>query len=139
MSQLLTIAAGIVGGLLVMWLVLVACLWQAARGTPDRASLREALRLLPDLIRLVRRLAGDPSVPRGIRICLVLLLVYLLTPIDLIPDFIPVIGYVDDAIIVAVALRCVTRYAGAAALERHWLGTPAGLATLRHLAGLPTT
>jgi uncharacterized membrane protein YkvA (DUF1232 family) len=139
MSDLLTIAAGIIGGLLLVWLVLVACLWRAARGTPDHASLREALRLLPDLIRLLRRLAGDPSVPRGVRLRLALLLAYLLIPIDLIPDFIPVLGYADDAIVVAVALRSVTRHAGPAALDRHWPGTPAGLATLRRLARLPTT
>jgi uncharacterized membrane protein YkvA (DUF1232 family) len=139
MSHLLTIAAGIIGGLLLVWLVLVACLWRAARGTPDHASLREALRLLPDLIRLLRRLAGDPSVPRGVRLRLALLLAYLLMPIDVIPDFIPVLGYADDAIVVAIALRSVTRHAGPAALDRHWPGTPAGLATLRRLAGLPTT
>ena len=139
MSQLLTIAGGIIGGLLLVWLVLVVCLWRAARGTQDHASLREALRLLPDLIRLLRRLAGDPSVPRGVRVRLVLLLAYLLIPIDLIPDFIPVLGYADDAIVVAIALRSVTRRAGSAALDRHWPGTPAGLATLRQLAGLPTS
>jgi uncharacterized membrane protein YkvA (DUF1232 family) len=139
MSHLLTIAAGIIGGLLLVWLVLVACLWRAARGTPDHASLREALRLLPDLIRLLRRLAGDPSVPRGVRLRLALLLAYLLIPIDLIPDFIPVLGYADDAIVVAIALRSITRHAGPAALDRHWPGTPAGLATLRRLARLPTT
>ena len=139
MSHLLTIAAGIIGGLLLVWLVLVVCLWRVARGTPDHASLREALRLLPDLIRLLRRLAGDPSVPRGVRLRLALLLAYLLMPIDLIPDFIPVLGYADDAIVVAVALRSVTRHAGPAALDRHWPGTPAGLATLRRLARLPTT
>jgi uncharacterized membrane protein YkvA (DUF1232 family) len=138
-SHLLIIAAGVIGGLLLVWLALVACLWRAARGTPDHATLREALRLLPDLIRLLRRLAGDPSVPRGVRVRLALLLAYLLTPIDLIPDLIPVLGYADDAIIVAIALRSVTRHAGAAALDRHWPGTPAGLATLRQLAGLPTT
>jgi hypothetical protein len=97
-SQLLIVAAGIIGGLLLVWLVLVACLWRAARGTPDHGSLREALRLLPDLIRLLRRLAGDPSVPRGVRLRLALLLAYLLIPIDLIPDFIPVLGYADDGV-----------------------------------------
>jgi uncharacterized membrane protein YkvA (DUF1232 family) len=138
-NQLLIIAAGIIGGLLLVWLVLVVCLWRAVRGTPDHASLREALRLLPDLIRLLRRLAGDPGVPRGVRVRLALLLAYLLMPIDLIPDFIPVLGYADDAIVVTIALRSVTRHAGPAALDRHWPGTPAGLATLRRLAGLPTT
>jgi len=138
-SQLLTVTAGIIGGLLLLWLGLLTYLWRAARTNPDQASLREALRLLPDLIRLLRRLAADPDLPRGVRIRLGLLLAYLLTPIDLVPDFIPLIGYADDAIIVAIALRSVTRRAGPAALDRHWPGTPAGLATLRRLAGLPTT
>jgi hypothetical protein len=53
-----------------------------------------------------------------------------------VPDFIPVLGYADDAIIVAIALRSVTRAAGPAALDRHWPGTPDGLATVRRLAGL---
>jgi uncharacterized membrane protein YkvA (DUF1232 family) len=138
MSQLLIAAAGLLGGLLLLWLVLVAVLWRAARANPDQASVREALRLLPDLVRLLRRLAADPTLPRGVRVRLGLLLAYLLMPFDLIPDFIPVIGYADDAVIVALALRSVTRHAGPAALDRHWTGTPAGLAVLRRLAGLPT-
>lgn len=127
------ILAGIAGGLLLMWLVLLIVLW---RTKPDAARLRESLRLLPDLIRLLRRLIADRSLPRGVRIRLVLLLAYLLSPIDLVPDFIPVLGYADDAIIVAIALRSVVRRAGPAALERHWPGTPDGLATIRRLAGL---
>ena len=58
------------------------------------------------------------------------LLVYLILPIDLIPDFVPVIGYLDDAIIVAVALRFAVKHAGVEALERNWPGTPSGLAGL---------
>ncbi|WP_185447184.1 YkvA family protein [Kribbella qitaiheensis] len=103
---------------------------------PDELRVRDALRLLPDLIRLLRRLAGDPSLPRGVRIRLWLLLVYLGVPFDLVPDFIPVVGYADDAVIVALALRSVTRRAGPGALERHWPGTPDGLAAIRRLAGL---
>jgi len=64
-------------------------------------------------------------------------LVYLLSPIDLIPDFIPVLGYADDALVVAIALRFATRRAGSAAIERHWPGTPAGLRAVLRLAGLP--
>jgi uncharacterized membrane protein YkvA (DUF1232 family) len=136
-SRLLTMAAGAAGGLLLIWLALLAALWRAQRANPDRASLREGLRLLPDLIRLLRRLAADPTLPRGVRARLGLLLAYLLIPLDLVPDFIPVLGYADDAVIVAVALRSVTRRAGPEALDRHWPGTPDGLATVRRLAGLP--
>lgn len=127
------IPLGVTGGLLLLWLVLVAVLW---RTRPDQTRLGESLRLLPDLVRLLRRMAADPQTSRGVRIGLVLLLAYLVSPIDLIPDFVPVLGYADDAIIVAIALRWVTRRAGVEALERHWPGTPDGLATIQRVAGL---
>lgn len=129
-----SIPAAVAGGLLLLWLILLGVLWAAK---PDEACIREALRMLPDVVRLIRRLAGDSTLPRGVRIRLVLLLGYLLLPIDLVPDFIPVLGYADDAVIVALALRSVVRRAGPAALEEHWPGTPAGLATVRRLVGIP--
>ncbi|MDT5067974.1 MAG: hypothetical protein QOK02_4129, partial [Mycobacterium sp.] len=98
------IVVGIVGGVVLIWVVLVVALWFVK---PDAIGLRDALRLLPDLLRLVKRLASDPRMPRGVRVRLVLLLAYLALPIDLIPDFIPVLGYADDAIVVAVVLRSV--------------------------------
>jgi uncharacterized membrane protein YkvA (DUF1232 family) len=125
---------GALGGLLLCWLVLMAVLW-ATR--PDELRVRELLRLLPDVLRLVRRLAADGTLPRGVRVRLWLLLVYLAVPIDLVPDFIPVLGHADDAIVVALVLRSVVRHAGAAAVERHWPGTPEGLAALRRAGRLP--
>jgi len=103
-------------------------------GPAARASLPEALRLLPDLLRLVRRLAGDASLPRGVRVRLWLLLAYLAFPLDLVPDVVPVLGYADDAIVVALVLRAVVRRAGPGALARHWPGSPAGLAAVQRLA-----
>ncbi|MGY1763511.1 YkvA family protein [Geodermatophilus sp. SYSU D00779] len=126
---------GVLGGLLLCWLVLMAVLW-ATR--PDDLRLRELLRLLPDVLRLVHRLAGDGALPRGVRVRLWLLLGYLALPFDLVPDFVPVLGHADDAIVVALMLRSVVRHAGAAALDRHWPGTPDGLAALRRASGLPT-
>jgi uncharacterized membrane protein YkvA (DUF1232 family) len=128
-----TISLGVVGGLVLVWTVLAAVLWLTK---PDEYELREALRLLPDLIRLIKRLAADPDTPRGVRIRLALLLVYLALPVDLIPDFVPVIGYADDAIIVALVLRSTTRRAGPDALARHWPGTPEGLNALKRLCRL---
>ena len=127
---------GILAGLLVVYIVLLTLLWRYARRHPDTVSLREALRLLPDLVRLLRRLAADRTVPRGVRIRLVLLLIYLASPIDLVPDFVPVIGYADDAVIVALALRSVVHRAGPDALARHWPGTPQGLKLIQRLAGI---
>jgi uncharacterized membrane protein YkvA (DUF1232 family) len=125
---------GVLGGLLLLWLVLLAVLW---RVRPDGLTTSAALRLLPDLVRLVRRLAADGSLPRGVRVRLWLLLAYLLMPVDLVPDFVPVLGYADDAVVVALALRSVVRRAGAGALARHWPGDPAGLEVVSRLAGLP--
>jgi len=126
------IVASVLLGVLLLWAALLVALW---RLTPEKASLRETLRLLPDVVRLLRRLAADPTLPRGVRVRLWLLLVYLALPIDLVPDFIPVIGYADDAIIVAFTLRSVARRAGSEAVSRHWPGTPEGLAAVLRLLG----
>ncbi|WP_019136116.1 YkvA family protein [Cellulomonas massiliensis] len=128
--------AAVAAGLLLVWALLVVALLVAARRTADPVTLREALRLLPDVVRLVRRLAADPALPRGVRWRLWLLLGYLLLPFDLVPDVLPVVGYADDAVVVALVLRSVVRRAGAGALERHWPGTPQGMAVLRRLCGL---
>jgi uncharacterized membrane protein YkvA (DUF1232 family) len=128
-----SLAASVGGSLVLLWVALVVALWVAR---PDDLRLREALRLLPDVVRLLRRLAVDSTVPRGARVRLWLLLAYLASPIDVVPDFLPIIGYADDAILVAAVLRSVTRRAGAEAVERHWPGTPEGLAAVRALAGL---
>jgi len=127
---------GVVGGLIVVWAALIGAMLWAARGNAEKLTLIGALRLGPDIVRLTRRLAGDPTLPRRVRWSLFALLLYLLSPIDLVPDFIPVIGYADDAIIVALVLRFATRHAGADALDRHWPGTPESLRALRSVVGL---
>jgi uncharacterized membrane protein YkvA (DUF1232 family) len=127
-------AAGVLAGLLLVWLGLIWALWRAA---PDQPRLRDMLRLLPDTIGMLRRLAGDQQLPTGVRVRLWLLLAYLAMPLDLVPDFIPVVGYADDAILVALTLRSVARRAGAEALHRHWRGTPDGLVAVSRLAGVP--
>lgn len=119
--------AGIVAGILLAYAVLLFLLWLYARRHPETVTMKDALRLLPDLLRLIRRLAADRTVAVGVRVRLVLLLAYLLSPIDLVPDFIPVIGYADDAVIVALVLRSVIKRAGEDAVRRHWPGSPAGL------------
>src|SRR4051795_8936553 len=126
----------IVAGLLVAYLAAVAALLVSARRHPEALGLRGVLRLLPDLLRLLRALAGDRSLPRGVRLRLVLLLVYLASPIDLVPDVVPVLGYADDVLVVAMVLRSVVRRAGADALDAHWAGTPECLAAVERLAGL---
>nr|EJJ00064.1 hypothetical protein JVH1_2081 [Rhodococcus sp. JVH1] len=122
-------------GLLAVWAVLALVLW---RSRPDGTGLGETIRVLPDLLRLLRRLAADPDLPRGVRVRLVLLLAYLAVPIDVIPDFVPVIGYADDVIVIGLTLRSVVRRAGPQVVARHWPGTPEGLETVRRVTCLST-
>lgn len=124
---------GVTAALLLTWVVLLVALVVVR---PRGGLLREALRLLPDVLRLVRRLAADRSLPRGVRVRLWLLMVYLAVPIDLIPDFIPVLGYADDAIVVTAVLRSVVRRAGIDAVRAHWPGTDDGFAAVVRLTGL---
>lgn len=128
----LDIALAAAGALALIWLALVAALLVAR---PRGGLLRESLRLLPDTVRLVRRLAADRSLPRGVRVRLALLLAYLALPIDLIPDFIPVLGYADDVILVVAALRSVLRRSGVDAVRAHWPGSDDGFAALMRLCG----
>ncbi len=129
------VLVGVLAGLALVYGVLLLLLWRYARAHPDTVRMREALRLLPDLLRLLRRLLADGTLPTGVRVRVALLVVYLAVPFDLVPDVVPVIGYADDAVVVALVLRSVVRRAGAEALHRHWPGTPEGLALVLRLAG----
>ncbi|WP_406731644.1 YkvA family protein [Streptomyces sp. NBC_01794] len=134
MNETGQILIGVAAGLLLCWLILLGALSLAR---PQGNLLIEAVRLLPDLLRLISRLARDRSLPRRTRALLWALAGYLALPIDLVPDFIPVLGYADDAIAIALVLRTVIRRAGADTLTRHWPGTADGLGVVRRLAGLP--
>lgn len=123
---------GIIGAMLLAWVILIIALITVR---PRGGLLHETLRLLPDVLRLVHRLATDKSLPRGVRIRLALLMIYLASPIDLIPDFIPILGYTDDAIIVAATLRSVVRRAGLPAVRAHWPGTDDGFTALTRITG----
>jgi uncharacterized membrane protein YkvA (DUF1232 family) len=129
----MTLVLAIASGLALAYLALLGALLLVR---PKGNLLGEALRLLPDLLRLLHRLARDTEVPRAARVRLWLLLGYLALPIDLVPDFVPVLGYADDAIVVSLVLRSAARRAGAPAIRRHWPGTDDGLAALARLTGL---
>lgn len=124
---------GLASALVLAWLALVVTLIIAR---PRGGLLRESLRVLPDLLRLLPRLAADKTLPRQIRLALALLLAYLAMPVDIVPDFIPVLGYADDAIIVAAVLRWVVRRAGIETVRRHWPGTDDGFGALCRIVGL---
>jgi uncharacterized membrane protein YkvA (DUF1232 family) len=121
------------GVLVVAWLAFVLWVWLIR---PDSTSLSDATRLLPDTLRLIRRLSTDSALPRTTRWWVWALLIYLASPIDLVPDFIPVIGFADDAIITSFVLRHVIARSGPAKLAEHWPGSPEGLSTLTRILRL---
>jgi len=85
---------------------------------------------VPDCVVLFKRLLRDPRVPRRAKVMLVLAVPYLASPIDLIPDFVPVIGQLDDALLVAVLVAFVVRAAGRDVVTELWPGTQGGLSAL---------
>ena len=122
----------VVAGLVVAWIVLIGILWIVR---PRDVGLREVVRLIPDVLRLVRSLLADTSTPKAVRVALVIMIVWLISPIDLIPEFVPVLGPLDDAVVAVLILRFVRRRLGDATLRARWPGTPAGWATLARLLG----
>lgn len=98
------------------------------------SRVRELAGFLPDCAVLIRRLLRDERVPRRAKVALWLLLPYLASPIDLIPDFIPVLGHLDDAVLAAAALAYVVRRSGREVVEELWPGSEAGLAAVLRLA-----
>jgi uncharacterized membrane protein YkvA (DUF1232 family) len=98
-------------------------------------DIRVIARLVPYCAILFKRLLGDPRVSRGWKLASALALVYLAVPFDLVPDFIPVAGQLDDAILVALVLRGLLRSAGPRLLREHWPGPTALLVPLDRLAG----
>jgi uncharacterized membrane protein YkvA (DUF1232 family) len=98
-----------------------------------RNDARALAGFIPDCLVLVKRLLRDPRVPRRRKLLLVLLVAYLAMPIDLVPDFIPVAGQLDDAILVALVLRAVLRSGGDDLLQEHWSGPPRSLELVRSL------
>ncbi len=98
--------------------------------------MKALLRALPDLARLVARLVADPVLPRPAKIALAAAAIYLASPIDLLPDFIPFLGYLDDVLLVAVIVDGIVNYVDRPLLLRYWPGTPESLDTIGRAARL---
>jgi uncharacterized membrane protein YkvA (DUF1232 family) len=124
--------AAVILGLVAAWLALLVVLWLIR---PRDVNTRELVGIIPDILRLVRDLVVDPSTPGGVRASLVILLVWLVSPIDLVPEFIPVLGPIDDVIVTVVVLRFVRGRLGSGALRDRWRGTDDGFRVLTALAG----
>src|ERR1043166_1674819 len=114
------ILLAIVGG---VWLALIGLLFAIGR----RTAAREFASLIPNMVALLRGIARDARVPRREKWLLLGAAVWLASPIDLIPEFIPVLGPLDDAVVAALVLRRLVRVAGSDVLRDHWRGGPATL------------
>lgn len=120
-----------VGILVAAWaavvLILCAIGWRKAR---------EFAALLPNLLRLLRDLAREERVPRISRFLVFVALAWIASPIDLIPEFIPILGPLDDILVVTLVLRHLVRRAGPAVVAGHWRGDEAGLRGVLRMAGV---
>jgi uncharacterized membrane protein YkvA (DUF1232 family) len=122
----LLIALGITA---VLYAVAVLALFLAGR----RTAACEVGLLLPNLALLFKGLLGDSRVPRSSKALLLVGLAWFASPIDLIPEFIPILGPLDDAVVAALILRRLGRTAGRGVVEEHWRGDPATIARLLRL------
>jgi len=123
---------GVLVGLVALWAALLVLFWfLRPRGVP----VRELLRVVPDVIRLLRALLRDGTVPLDARLVLVGLLAWIISPIDLIPEFIPVLGPLDDVVVAVVAMRYVRRRVGIEGIRARWAGTEDGFALLLRVIG----
>jgi uncharacterized membrane protein YkvA (DUF1232 family) len=111
-----------------VWLVTVGALILAGR----RVEAKQLARLLPDLASLLRGLLRDPRVPRGSKVLVGFAIVWVISPIDLLPEFLPVIGPLDDVIVVALVLRHLVKRAGPEVVREHWRSDPAMLEHALH-------
>jgi len=130
MSGLGWVAAA-AGLLVAAWIITVTALAAVGRGTDARALAG----FVPDCVILVRRLLTDSRVPRRSKALLALAALYLASPIDLVPDFIPIVGQLDDAAVLALVLRRVVRGSGTALIAEHWPGPASSRAIILRLAG----
>jgi uncharacterized membrane protein YkvA (DUF1232 family) len=97
-------------------------------------SVRELLLLLPQLAGLIARLTADPRVPRRVKVLLGVVAVFLASPVDLVPDFIPVLGYLDDVVLVAIVLDGLLNHVDREIVLAHWPGDAASLERSGRLA-----
>ena len=113
-----------------VYVLVVAALFFAGR----RTAAKELALLLPNLVALFKGLSREPRVPRKSKVLLVVGVVWFASPIDLIPEFIPVLGPLDDAVVAALILRHILRKAGKEVVAEHWRGDPATLNRLLRLS-----
>ena len=98
--------------------------------------MKALLRALPDIARLIAKLVRDPVLPRAVKIALAAAAIYLASPLDLIPDFIPVLGYLDDVLLAAVLVDGILNYVDRSIVLKYWPGSEASLDRVARAARL---
>jgi uncharacterized membrane protein YkvA (DUF1232 family) len=116
-----------------IYVVLVVALIVSGR----RVAAKELALLVPNLVLLFKDLLRDPAVPRGPKVALAIGVVWLISPIDLLPEFLPVLGPLDDAVVAALVLRYLVKRAGVEVVRSHWRGDPATLGAIFRAARIP--
>jgi len=119
------------GALVVIWLVFMAALALSGR----REEAKALARFIPDCIVLLRRVAAEGEVSGRTKLLLVLTVAYLAFPIDVVPDFIPILGHLDDALLLLWTLRSLLREVPSERLEELWPGPEESLRAVQRLAG----
>jgi uncharacterized membrane protein YkvA (DUF1232 family) len=126
------VLVGVLLGLMAAWLLFLVILWLLR---PRDARLGDLVRVVPDILRLCRDVLADRRAPLGPRLAIAGLVVWLVSRIDLIPEFIPVLGPLDDVVVAVLVLRYVRRRLGTEELRSRWLGSPEGFTLLQSLMG----
>jgi uncharacterized membrane protein YkvA (DUF1232 family) len=114
-----------------LWLLALLALTIAGK----RLAARQLAAAVPDLLALLKGLLGDPRIPRRSKRWVWIALIWVLSPIDLIPEFLPVIGPLDDIVVVLLVLRHLVKTAPEGVVTEHWRGDPQTLAVMMRMAG----
>lgn len=128
MRTLIIIVASLIG----IYLLSLFSLFITGRRTDARAIGG----FIPDCLVFFKNLITDPQVPIHYKVILIFLLGSLISPIDLIPDFIPIVGQLDDAVLIMLALRYIVKRIGEESATKHWPGPEKSLEVLLKLSGL---
>ena len=128
----LDLLLAVVAAIAALWIACLVLFWLAR---PKGVSARAVVAAVPDLVRLLRSLIGDRTVPLDVRIVLVGLVAWIISPIDLIPEFIPGLGPIDDIVVAVAALRYVRRRVGLPGLRARWRGSDQSWVVVLRLLG----
>lgn len=128
----LDVVTAVIASVLLLWGALLVVFWVFR---PRGVSVREVIGVVPDILRLLRDLIRGHDVPWDVRLVCGGLVLWIISPIDLVPEFIPVLGPLDDVLVAIVAMRFARRRLGSQELRRRWVGSEDGFLLLTRIIG----